>query len=142
MQQEGFSLIELMISLGLIAGLAALGMPVSFKLYSHYIFKSEAVSAVTLLKQARSQSFSNISNSSHGIRFEDGLIINFSPPYSPTSPTNQVVRLSRAKIVGHPQEIIFSKHSGFPEAEHVFQLTDDHETKKITVTQTGQITSE
>jgi prepilin-type N-terminal cleavage/methylation domain-containing protein len=71
----GFTLIEIIVTLGIIALIASIGMVLSFDFYRTYAFNSETDIVVSILQKARNQALSNIDLSSsgspapHGVKF-------------------------------------------------------------------------
>lgn len=128
--EGGFTLIELLIVFGLLACLAAGGMPVSMSMYKTYIFQSEYINAIRLLEQARSLG--------HGVRFEEHKIIAFKGVYDPNSQSNLIFNQNVLTHSGNPEEVIFNTA---PESvsERVLQLTDGIKIKHIFINAAGRI---
>lgn len=68
---NGFTLIEIMISIGIMAIILALGLFLSFDAYRGYIFRSEQAVLVSALEHARSRSITNYFESSHGVCYDN-----------------------------------------------------------------------
>lgn len=69
-RSSGFTLIEILISLGVLVIIASLGLFVSFDFYRHSSFQSERSVIVSVLQKARNQSVDNIDQTRHGVHFE------------------------------------------------------------------------
>src|SRR5439155_93802 len=67
--ENGFTLIEIMIAVGILAIIATLGLFVSFDFYKGYAFRSEKSIVVSTLQKARDESLSNINQTRHGVHF-------------------------------------------------------------------------
>src|SRR5206468_1718323 len=65
----GFTLIEVLIVMALLAGLAALGVVAGVDSYQRYLFRADVATAASLLQKARSSSVNNINESSYGVSF-------------------------------------------------------------------------
>lgn len=74
----GFTLIEILVVLGIAAILAGLGLVFSLDFYRSYAFNSERDLVVGLLQKARARSMSNINRTSYGICLTSGNYILFS----------------------------------------------------------------
>src|ERR1044072_4262622 len=68
-RNRGFTLIEILITIGLIGLIAALGLFISLNFYKNYSFRSERNVIVSILQKARSQSMDNIDEQRHGVHF-------------------------------------------------------------------------
>jgi len=68
--KDGFTLIEILVVVGLIAIIISLGLILSMDFYRTYAFNYEKDLIVSLLQKARSQSMANISQLTHGVRFD------------------------------------------------------------------------
>jgi len=68
--QRGFSLIEIIVVLGILALIASIGLFVSMDFWRGSSSHSEQDSVVSLLENARSQSLNNIDQVRHGVHFD------------------------------------------------------------------------
>ncbi len=66
-KNQGFTLVEIIVSLSLLTMLAGLALAMSFDDYRAYSFFSEQNLLVGLLQKARSQSVNNIDQKPHGV---------------------------------------------------------------------------
>ena len=66
----GFTLIEILISIGILGIIATLGLFISLDFYKSYAFSSEESVIVSILQKARSQSVNNINEKRHGVHFQ------------------------------------------------------------------------
>ncbi len=69
---SGFTLIEVLVVLGIFGILLASGLVLNLDFYKGYVFRSERNLIVSVLAKARAQSLSNISQAKHGVRLEAG----------------------------------------------------------------------
>src|SRR3989344_6188897 len=67
-QNNGFTLIEIIISMAILATIAGLGLFMSFDFYKSYAFRGEKNTLVSVLQKARDQSLHNINQTRHGAR--------------------------------------------------------------------------
>ena len=70
-QNKGFTFIELLISVAILAIILSLGLFIGFDFYKTFSFHSEKNTIVSVLQKARSQSLNNINQTRHGVRFEN-----------------------------------------------------------------------
>jgi prepilin-type N-terminal cleavage/methylation domain-containing protein len=68
--QKGFTLVEIIISIAILAVIASLGLFISMDFFKSYSFRSEQSVIVTLLQNTRSQSLNNIDQVRHGVHFQ------------------------------------------------------------------------
>ncbi|HEY4496619.1 MAG TPA: hypothetical protein VI432_00510, partial [Candidatus Paceibacterota bacterium] len=69
---SGFSLLEIVMVIGLMAILGGLGLFIAIDQYRSYALNAERATVVSLLQRARSQALNNLGESRHGI-FIDNL---------------------------------------------------------------------
>jgi prepilin-type N-terminal cleavage/methylation domain-containing protein len=70
LHRKGFTLVEILITIGLLVMIASLGLFISFDFYKGYSFRSERSTIVSVLQKARSQSMDNINEKRHGVHFQ------------------------------------------------------------------------
>ncbi|MEK7151155.1 MAG: prepilin-type N-terminal cleavage/methylation domain-containing protein, partial [Patescibacteria group bacterium] len=111
---SGFSLIELMIGLGLLVFIMSLGLFLSMDVYRSYAFKSEQETILNVLHRARMRSLSNINQTSHGVHFQaDRYVLFEGPVFISANPTNEEFAASSA--VAHSPtslDIVFNQLTG------------------------------
>lgn len=66
----GFTLLEIIVSIAILALIASLGLFISLDFFKNYSLRSEQNVIVSLLQNARSQSLNNIDQVRHGMHFE------------------------------------------------------------------------
>lgn len=67
--QKGFTLVELLITISILATILALGLFIGFDFYKSYALGSEKTTALSMLQKARGQAMDNINQKRHGVRF-------------------------------------------------------------------------
>jgi prepilin-type N-terminal cleavage/methylation domain-containing protein len=116
---KGFTLIEVLITLGLIAIVAVVVSVVDINNFRGDSFRSEVSSIGTALQTARANSFNNINQKKHGVAFNPpgvtGYVIFEGDNYTNRDTTKDVV-LSPSYVVNFsvtsPTEVVFSQLSG------------------------------
>jgi Tfp pilus assembly protein FimT len=66
----GFTLIEILIVIGILIVIIMFGLFLSFDFYRNYSFRSERNIIISVLQRARSQSMNNINQVRHGVHFQ------------------------------------------------------------------------
>ncbi len=66
---RGFTLVEILIAIAILAVILSLGLFISFDFYRKYAFSSEKNIILSVLQKARSQSMNNIDEKQHGVHF-------------------------------------------------------------------------
>lgn len=67
---HGFTFVEVLIAVALLAIITSFGLFISFDFYKSYAFRSEKSTIVSVLQKARSQSLNNINQTRHGVHFQ------------------------------------------------------------------------
>src|ERR1039458_2199647 len=71
---NGFTLIEVLVVMGILAILSTMGYLITIDFYKSYAFNAERDTIVSLLQKARAASLSNINESPHGVYFDDNYV--------------------------------------------------------------------
>ena len=116
----GFSLIEIVVVMAIVALLFSIGAIVGVDTYKNYTFRSEQGVLVSVLEKARSRSMSNIYQVSHGVCFDSSVstYVIFPGVYLAGSPSNESVASNKAASVSGLPEcaggtgVIFTQLSG------------------------------
>lgn len=77
---SGFTLIEILIAVGVLLILLALGLFLSFDFYKSGLFTADEDMFVSILHRARSRSLSNVNQYEHGVKLASGSFILFQGP--------------------------------------------------------------
>jgi len=116
-RNSGFTLIELIIVMGIMGLLATFGIIIGTDTYARYSFHSEAENAVSLLQKARSEAINNIGESSHGVYFADSpnLVLFQGSSYVPGNPED--LKIEKSKTASYSDtctnnSVVFSQLSG------------------------------
>jgi len=113
-QQFGFSLIELLVVIGIFAILASLALFFSIDFFRTYATNSEETTLVTALSKARSQSLANVNGVPHGVNVTAGSYTIFEgSSFAARVPSlDQVIEANSAVHPTSSVEIVFEQLSG------------------------------
>ncbi len=111
---SGFTLIEILVVIGILVILSSLGLLVSLDFYRSYAFNSERDLAVAALQKARSQSLANINQAAHGVKIiSSGKYVIFEgDSYSAGSSSNLDLPADPSITASGSGEIVFEQISG------------------------------
>ena len=137
--QAAFTLIEILIVIGLFGLLAGLGLFLSFDFYKSYAFRSERNTLVSVLEKARNQSLSNINQSPHGVHYmPNNYIIFQGSAYVAADPNNQAVP-GNPVTVTWPGDFVFSQLAGESSASGTITIIDGVRSTSISINNEGRI---
>jgi len=141
----GFTLIEVLITLTLLATIAALGLFATGDLFRGANVSGERDALVTLLTQARSLSMNNVAGLSHGVCYDPSksAFVLFAGRYKPETVEESVSRGNSITVSGLPicdsgTEIVFSQLSGNA-ADALITLTSENESATVEVNGEGAV---
>ena len=145
--QLGFTVIEVLVVIGIFAILAALGLFFSMDFYKTYSYNSEQVNVASVLSKARARSLANVNESWHGVRITGNKLTLFQG----SNPVKSWANRNTAKDEDVPassglsisdQDVIFdqlSGNTGCPPADCVITVSGLGQSKTIKVTSQGAI---
>ncbi|HBB57012.1 TPA: hypothetical protein DEW47_04055 [Patescibacteria group bacterium] len=150
MSNKGFTLLELVIVIGILAVIAAVSSPLLRGIIKKIEVDSSSQSIVAFLKEARTNAMTGMSGRKWGVHFVNGVNDDyyevFSTPtgYNDAEKTiNSIAYLPQGIYFTDPvatADIIFGKIAGTTTATTTISLSSpDGITKTITVTPTGTI---
>jgi len=110
----GFTLIEVLIVLGMLAIFATMGLVFSFDSYRGYLFRSEYTTTVNLLAKARNRAINNFNESCHGVAILAGEYRIFRSATCDTDNIDSFESFPRnnALTLTGPEEIMFDQLTG------------------------------
>jgi prepilin-type N-terminal cleavage/methylation domain-containing protein len=101
---SGFTLIEVLVVMGILSILTTIGYIFTIDFYKSYAFNSERDTIVSLMQKARAQSLSNINDAPHGF-YTDGFnytVFQGSSYASRVQSRDQIISISPGISVSHP----------------------------------------
>ncbi len=115
-QSNGFTLVEILITIAILAVIFSLGVFISLDFYKSFSSRSERDTIVSILQKARGQALANIDQLKHGVHFSTiptQYILFEGDAYNPGNPGNSVFDAAAGvTIVGAPIDVIFDQLSG------------------------------
>jgi prepilin-type N-terminal cleavage/methylation domain-containing protein len=137
---KGFTLVEMLIVLGIFSVMAAAVAPFTYDNYESTLFLSEKSSLVSLLQQARQQSIDNIDGMPHGVHFDNDEVTVFEGgTYASSSSQSGEVDLSKTVTLAGGVDVVFEQLSGQSSVSMSLQLIDGRRSASIIVEASGRI---
>lgn len=139
--KNGFTLIEIVFTMAIFAGLVALALPVGLDSYRHYLLTSETSTVLNFLRRAQALAFGNDHTSGHGLAIQNSKYVLFQGvSYASRNPSfDEVYGRSTDITITGPSEIDFSAVSGTPNASSTFVFSNGAGTSTISVNNEGTI---
>ncbi len=138
---SGFTLIEILIVMAVIASLAGLGFFMSVDVYRSTSFNSDVESLAFLLGRARGQALNNIDGIPHGIKIEPGQYTLFEGQNFAlrNQAKDETTAFNGSLSFTGPNEIIFSQLSGDSTASGSLVVSDGFKMATISLNYEGRI---
>lgn len=137
----GFTLIEILITVGILTILSGVGLFLSMDFYRGYSFNYERNLLVSILQKARSESMANINQSAHGFYYDGSNYIIFEGnSYSAGNPKNKIFPSAKSvSVICSPScEIVFQQLSGDATAADI-TISGNSKTTIISLNEEGRI---
>ena len=137
----GFTLIEILLALSIIAALSVVGLIAGLDSYQRYLFRSDLEKAVSLLQKARSAAMNNIGEKSHGVYFQDpaAFVLFRGTSYAArNSSFDLLVEKSKTVAASGLAEAVFTRLSGTTTGGNI-TLSDGIRNINITINNEGGI---
>ena len=145
--RRGFTLIEVLITIGLLGLIAGLGVFVSMDSYRGNLFRAERNIVVSILQKARSQAIHNVCVGSvcadgqlHGVHFDPNQYAIFQGAiYNPADINNEVIQANSNVHNSGLANIVFSQLEGTTSGGTLTLTDNSGHTSAITINNEGQI---
>lgn len=142
MRQQGFTIIEMMLSVSIIALLAGLSLPVYNSFQTRNELDSTALALVSSLRRAQIYARGAQNDLQWGVRVQSGAITLFRGNVFASRDTayDEVTTLPPTMAVSGTSEVIFTKLTGLPAAAGSTTLTAaNNETRTVTINAKGMV---
>jgi prepilin-type N-terminal cleavage/methylation domain-containing protein len=137
---DGFTLIEVLVVLGIFSVLASFGCLATMDFYKSYAFDAERSSVIAILQKARSQSLANINNTAYGVHFGSGQYVIFQGSvYNSGSSLNQNIPAGAGTNVSGLIDVTFAQLSGDAGSGGNLTLSDGKRLTEISINSEGGI---
>lgn len=137
--RKGFTLIEVLVVIGIIIGLFAIGALVDSSSIGRQSLSSVESTLVSVLQKARSRAMNNIAETSHGVFIDSDKFVLFQGgSYDSGESTNEEISRSDAVAVTGLDEIIFTPLSG-EATDGTITLTQGVQSREIEILEDGLI---
>ena len=144
--KHGFSLLEIILAVGIAGIIMALGSSVFFNLSNKESVEKDANVSLSFIEKARMLTINSLYSSEYGVKFSPNSVTVFpGEVYSPQNASNTVynlsskVSISSVELSGGATSFYFSKISGKPSATGTINFlgTNSSISKQITINGTG-----
>ena len=138
---RGFTLIEVLIVMAIIAFIAVIGMITSLDTLNRYIFRSDTDKVVSLLQKARSSAMNNVNEKEYGVVLDDpdNLIL-----FRETLGTSYDYKVEKSKTATYKlddcpdKQAVFERLTGNT-ADCIIEIIDGNKASTITINNQGGI---
>ena len=138
--QSGFTLLELLIVMGIAVLLGGLGLFLSMDTYRSGNFTAGVDTIVVSLQRSRSRALNNIDESKHGVKILSGQYVIFEgATYNPLDPKNEVINGRSNFTITGPDEVVFDQLSGKSSVDGDILINDGSKIASISLNYEGQI---
>ena len=129
---NGFTLVEVLIAIAILAVIFSLGLFISFDFYKSYSARSEREIIVSALQKARSLSMNNVSQTAYRVQFTDNPLTYTILPENLAVPASYGISITSPAL---PFDISFDQLRGSSTAQTITLSNGD----VITINNEGQI---
>jgi len=148
LENKGFTVIEILIVIAILAVLIAVIWPKFSDLRAHQVLKAATEDVMSALNKARSQTLASLESSEYGVHFEsDSVTIFKGNSYTVGAPENQEIEItspasiSDITLTGGTSNVFFARLSAAPSASGTITVTNGINSKTISISATGAVSS-
>ncbi len=140
LDKKGFTLIEILLVVSIIAMIFAFTVALGFDSYRRNSLKTERDTLISILQKARSQAINNVNNTKHGFYFNGTEYIIFEgDSFISPQPQDLMVQKSSSITTSGLNEIIFDQLTGNASPTGEIVLSDGISSTTISINQEGRI---
>lgn len=147
-KNKGFTLIEILIVVGILAVLIAVVSPAFSTMRNNEVLKSTTADIVSAIDKARSQTLASVNSLEYGVHFESSKIVIFQgTTYSSGDANNEDIfisspaSISNINLTGGAVDVYFDRLSGAPSKTGTITVSVSSSTKTITISTTGAVST-
>lgn len=138
---NGFTILELLIVMGIFTFIASIGLFISMDSYRDYAFRSQASMLVSALQKTRSRSLNNVHGAPHGLEITSSSYTLFQgASYAARTPSyDETYAITNATASGSIGEVVFTQLTGESSVAGTVLVTADGHTATISLNYEGRI---
>lgn len=139
--KNGFTLVEIVIVMAILAVVLGFGYFVGFDFYKNYALHSEKDLLVSILRKARSQALNNVGAAPHGVYIgSDSYIIFYGSSFAArNSQYDEDIRKAPGISSSGLDEVVFQQLSAFSTASGAIALSNNRNSFFIDINYEGRI---
>ena len=140
-KSKGFTLVEMLLVIGIAITIGALAMPVAVNFYVSQGLDETTRDIVETLRRARSQAITQYNDSAFGVRFEWGSYILFqgSSYASRTQSEDETFTFITGTGTSGITEVVFAKLTGKPNSTGTLTVATGNKSQNISINVQGKI---
>jgi len=141
MANRGFTVLEIMVAVGLITIIGSLALFVSMDFYRSYNLDTEVETFITLISRARGRAVNNIDAMSHGVYIDEENVTLFRGNNYQTrdEELDEIFKRSQAFEVEGLEEIVFDQLTGETTASGTVTIQGQGRSTTISINNEGRI---
>lgn len=137
--RKAFTLVEMLIALGMIAFIAAMGLWASMDVYRGYSYRSEVKTLVSTLQKARLASMINVNGAPHGVHIASNQYTIFQGvDYASRDTTFDTVITPSPSVTITSADVVFEQLSG-DASNQTITISNGARSNDIVINDEGQI---
>lgn len=138
---KGFTLLEILLALGILAAIFAAGLPLLTNVYLGFQLNAESDNLIGVLRKAQSLAFANQNQSAYGVEIlENQYVVFKGGSYATRDPAfDEKFAKPSGIFISGLSEIVFTPLSGVPDRTGNFNLSNGRQTLSIQINEEGTI---
>lgn len=138
---QGFTLLELLLCVAIISGLAGLSLPVYRNLIKKNDLDIAVNTVVSSLRRAQVLSQAVDGDTTWGLKTQSGSVVIFKGESFTTRDTNfdETFEVPTTISISGTTEIVFTKFTGFPQSTGTINLSSESDVRSVTINGKGMV---